>query len=264
VETPSYSHEGRVSLVIGAGSRGGIAFACADRLAQMGSAVALADLARTEVRSLPGQLPRPDLHTAHDLDVTDAGSVESAVNDVVARHGRIDGAVIACGILRNEPFLDITPKAWNDTFAVNCTGVFVAAQAVARQMVKQGSGRIVIVASNAGFVPRLSTTAYGASKAAAIYIARSMALELGPKGISVNALCPGSTDTTMVMDQAGGDLNRLQGVIRGSIEQWRTGILLGRLAKPAEQAAAVAFLLSDAGGFVSGQAINVDGGQTYF
>src|SRR5690606_1628445 len=113
-------------------------------------------------------------------------------------------------------------------------------------------------------IPRINNTSYAVSKAGVIHLARCMAMELGRYGISVNALCPGSTATTMLIDnQAQGDRSRLDGIIRGSIEQWRTGIPLGRLAEPSEQAALAVFLASKGGQFISGQAICVDGAQTY-
>lgn len=255
---------GKIALVIGAGSKGGIAYASAQRLASEGATIALADLSGSEVVKLSQGLPGGN-HSAHPIDVTKPASVNEAVGAAVALHGRIDCALIACGVLHNEPFLDLTMEAWDKTFAVNSTGVFIVGQAIARSMVKTGGGRIVAVASNAGRVPRLSTASYGASKAAVVHLARCMALELAKHNITVNALCPGSTATSMAIDnQAGGDMSKLDGVIHGSIEQWRTGIPLGRLAKPEEQAAAVAYLLSEDGGFVTGQAICVDGGQTFF
>jgi 2,3-dihydro-2,3-dihydroxybenzoate dehydrogenase len=257
---------GKVILVVGAGSKGGIAFATAQRLASQGATIAIADLAKSKVHELVSELPSPEKkHSSHDIDVTDETSVGAAIDAVLKKHTRIDGALIGAGILLNQPFLQITREAWEKTFAVNSTGVFLTAQAVARSMVKSGGGRIVLIASNAGRVPRLSTASYGASKAAIIQLARCMALELAKSNITVNALCPGSTATSMAIEvQAGGDMKKLEGVIHGSIEQWRTGIPLGRLAQPSEQAAAISFLLSDDGGFVTGQAICVDGGQTFF
>lgn len=257
---------GRVVVVIGAGSKGGIAYACAQTLAEQGAKVAITDLNAAKLPELASALPGGAVHSTHAMDVTDSASVEKALDEVVARHGQIDGAIVASGVLYNQPFLDITMDGWDKTFAVNCRGAFIASQAVAKRLHAQGKGgRIVAIASNAGFTPRLSTASYGASKAAVIQLVRCMALELAKFNITVNALCPGSTATSMAIDvQAGGDMTRLAGVIHGSIEQWRTGIPLGHLAEPSDQAAMAAFLMSDGARHITGQVITVDGGQTFY
>ena len=256
--------DGKTALVIGAGRRSGIAFACAQMLAASGASVALADLPGSKVCELADELSGSGNHSAHALDVTDAASVQRAVDEVVRARGGIDAGLICPGILRSAAFLDTTLDAWNETFAVNCTGVFIAAQAVARAMVPRG-GRIVAVSSNAGRVPRLDTAAYGASKAAVIHLVHCMALELARFNITVNCLCPGSTATTMALDdKSGGDPAKVDELVYGSLAQWRTGIPLGRLAHASDQAAAAAFLLSDDARHITGQALCVDGGQTFF
>jgi 2,3-dihydro-2,3-dihydroxybenzoate dehydrogenase len=260
---PSVRHDGRITLVVGAGSPGGIGYACAIALAEAGATVCLADLDGNAARALAAALPSGG-HSGHGVDVRGPASIAALVSEVVERHGRIDSAILAQGVLHNEPFLEITLDAWDATFAVNTRGTFLLAQAVAQHMVQAGGGRILAVASNSGRVPRLATAAYGASKAAVIQLVRCMALELAPHGITVNALCPGSTATSMMIEnQAGGDPARLEGVVKGSLEQWRTGIPLGRLAEPLEQGAVAAFLLADAARHITGQAICVDGGQTF-
>ena len=213
------------------------------------------------VDCLPG-----DGNSAHIVDVTDRSSVDVLVSDVVAVHGSIYAAVNAAAVLLTGSFLELDFADWSRSYAVNTVGTFHFGQAVARQMVAQKTGgRIVLIASNAARIPRLNNAAYSTSKAAVIQLARCMALELGQHGITVNALCPGSTATTMLVDfQAKGDPSRLDGIIKGSVEQWRTGIPLGKLAEPADQAAMCVFLASEGGRFVSGQALCVDGAQTYF
>lgn len=256
--------QGRTVLVVGAGSRRGIGYACAALAASAGACAALADLDVNAVARLAETL-HGGPHSFHALDATNPERVDAVVAAIHERHGRIDGAILAHGILRNEPFLDISLDAWDETFAVNTRSVFLVGQAVARRMAAQRRGRIVLVASNSGRVPRLETASYGASKAAVIHLARCMALELAPYAITVNALCPGSTATSMMVDnQAKGDPKRLEGVVMGSLEQWRTGIPLGRLAEPQDQANAAIFLLSDAARHITGQALCVDGGQTFF
>lgn len=260
------SLDGRVVLVVGSGQAGGIGFATARAAAAVGATVVLADLPTAALADLLDELPAAGEHSAHAVDVADEASVAELVAQTTARHGRIDALVSAAAILEVRPFLELEAASWERTFAVNARGQFLVAQAVARHMVERGAGgRIVMVASNVGRTPRLNNAAYAASKAAVIQLARAMALELGRHDITVNALCPGSTATTMLVDvQAGGDPARLDGIIHGSLEQWRTGIPLGRLAEPDDQAAAAVFLMSDAGRYITGQAVCVDGGQTLF
>jgi len=260
------SLDGRVVLVVGGGQAGGIGFATARAAAAVGATVALADLPTTAPSALLDELPPGGEHFAHAVDVADEASVAGLVAEVTARHSRIDALVNAAAILEVQPFLELEPASWERTFAVNARGQFLVGQAVARHMVERGAGgRIVMVASNVGRTPRLDNAAYSASKAAVIHLARAMALELARHDITVNALCPGSTATSMLIDtQAGGDPARLDGIIKGSLEQWRTGIPLGRLAEPDDQAAAAVFLMSDAARHITGQAVCVDGGQTLF
>lgn len=258
--------DGRVALVTGAGHPGGIGGACARALAAAGGRVAIADLPGTRMDEVAASLPASAEASTHEVDVGDQASIASLIESVVARHGRLDGLVHAPAILETRPFLELEAESWDRTMHINTRGAFLTAQAAARQMMAQGEGgRIVLVASNVGRTPRINNTSYACSKAAVIHLVRCIAMELGRHGITANALCPGSTATTMLVDvQAGGDPSRLEGIVKGSLEQWRTGIPLGHLAEPEDQAAMAAFLLSDAGRYLNGQALCVDGGQTLF
>jgi len=256
---------GKTALVIGAGREGGIAITCARLLADYGAAVAVADLPGAAQRDLVQRLPRPERHSAHSVDVTDPASVDSCLEEVLERHSRIDAALLASAVLKNEPFLDIALAEWTRVLTVNLTGMFIVGQAVAKHMREQGGGRIVCVASNAGRVPRLHNAAYGSSKAGLIHLVRVMALELAPSGITVNALCPGSTATWMALDnKSEGNPELVKNLVEGSLAEWRTGIPLGKLADAEDQAQAAAFLLSDAAKHITGQALAVDGGQTFY
>lgn len=255
---------GRVALITGAGQSGGIGFATATAMASAGGTVAIADLPASNVGDILASLPGKG-HSAHAVDVTNPEQTAKLVADVAAKHGRLDTLVNAAAILVVQPFLDIDLASWSRTLEINTTGTFLIAQAASRYMVEHGGGQIILIASNVGRVPRINNASYAASKAAVIHLARSMAMELGRHNVSVNALCPGSTATSMLIaNQAAGDASRLDGIIKGSIEQWRTGIPLGRLADPADQAALAVFLASAGGRYISGQAICVDGAQTYF
>ena len=160
----------------------------------------------------------------------------------MAAFGKIDILVNNAGILRAVPFLNATEEDWDLTLDVNLKGVFLCSQAVAHKMVARKSGRIINVASNAGKVPRVNNAAYCASKAGVILLTKVMALELAKHGITANALCPGATETELlVKTQSGGLSQGLEGIIRGSLDTFRAGIPMGRLAKPEEQASMVLF-----------------------
>ena len=257
--------DGRTALVVGAG--GGIGLACARALAERGSSIALADVDEHQLAAASESLgthglPRPSTHA---VDVSDPSQRSQLIEDVVRTHDRIDVLVDCAGVLIVEPFLDLTVQAWDRTFAVNASGAVFMAQAAARQMVKQGhGGRIVLIASIvANHATRLNNTAYGASKAAVVHAARCMALELAPYGITVNVVSPGSTATSMLLEKQMAHVDDARdAVIRGEAASWRLGVPLGRLAEPEDQAAAVAFLASDAARHITGHELIVDGGQS--
>jgi 2,3-dihydro-2,3-dihydroxybenzoate dehydrogenase len=246
-------------LVVGAAQ--GIGAGCARVFADLGATLCLSDVDVEKVERLRVQLTRPEAHSAHAADVSDEASVDKLVRDAVAALGGIDIVVCTAGVLFPAPFLDQTLAEWDRTFAVNARGAFLVAQRSARQMVEQGKGgRIVLYASIVGTdVVRRNNVAYCASKAAVAQAVRAMALELGPHGITVNAISPGSTETEMLVStQAAGDI---ESVIHGDASQWRLGIPLGRLAQPEDQARATAFLVSDAARHITGQELAIDGGQ---
>ena len=203
--------------------------------------------------------------SAHAVDVTDPESVAQLVRAVIEEHGRIDHLVHAAGYLAPMPFLATTIADWEQTFAVNARGSFLVAQAVARQLITAGNGggRIVLFASIVARGPvRLNNVAYAGSKAAVVQAMRCMALELAPHRITVNAVSPGSTATPMLLGLQVAGEGAIERVVHGSLDEWRLGIPLGKIASPEDQAAVVAFLLSDAAGHITGQEITVDGGQT--
>jgi 2,3-dihydro-2,3-dihydroxybenzoate dehydrogenase len=145
-------------------------------------------------------------------------------------------------------------------FAVNCEAVLLMTQAVAPEMRRGGGGSIVSVTSNAAAVPRVGLSAYCASKAAASQLMRCAALELASDNIRCNTVSPGSTDTPMLRQlwQSGSR----EETLRGSLEQFRVGIPLGRVAEPQDIAGAVLFLLSDAARQITMADIRIDGGAT--
>ena len=254
----SWRLDGRVALVTGA--QRGIGFACAEAFVAAGASVVCVDLPGGALGAAVERLG--PAASAHPADIAEVDAAPDLVDDVVARHGRLDVLVNAAGVLAPAPFLELTPEQWDDTLGVNARGTLFLAQACARHFVAASvSGRIILFASIVGrSVVRQNNTAYSASKAALIQAARCLALELAPHGITVNTISPGSTATEMLVDvQARGDV---ESIIRGNAAEWRLGIPLGKLADPADQAALALFLAGDGARHITGQDLAVDGGQT--
>lgn len=246
-----YGLAGRVALVTGAGS--GIGEATGRMLAEMGAAVAVADVAG-EAASRVAEDIRASGGTAIALagDVSDSSAVDEMVGAVVERLGALDIAVNNAGI--GLPFVktaDLPDDDWARVLSVNLDGVFRCMRAELRQMAPQGRGSVINVASILGAVgSETGSSAYTASKHAVLGLTRNAALEYGAQGIRVNAVGPGYIRTPLV-DQ------KLSAQMRAARER---ATPLGRLGEPHEVAAMIAWLASDAAGYVTGAYLPVDGG----
>ncbi|MFH8476232.1 2,3-dihydro-2,3-dihydroxybenzoate dehydrogenase [Streptomyces sp. NPDC018000] len=250
-----------VALVTGAA--GAIGQAVVLALAGAGAPVAAVDVNAEALRELERQAVGKGLAvTGFAADVTSTGQVEAAVAAAEERVGPIDRLVNTAGVLRAAPALALTDDDWEQTFAVNTTGVFRVSSAVTRRMVERGTrGAVVTVTSNAAAVPRMHMAAYGASKAAAAAYTKNLGLELARYGIRCNVVGPGSTDTPMLRSlwhDESGPANTLNGVP----SEYRVGIPLGRFATPADIADAVEFLLSERASHITMHDLLVDGGAT--
>jgi 3-oxoacyl-[acyl-carrier protein] reductase len=184
------------------------------------------------------------------VDISDPGQVNAMVQQALDTFGRIDVLINNAGIGHVKPFLSITPEEWNRVIAINLTGQFLCAQAVARVMLRQGGGRIVNVASISGERGGTGRAAYGAAKAGVILLTKAMAVELADKGIGVNAISPGPTETDQVRECH-------DAATRAA---YHALLPVKRYASPAEIASAALFLASPQSSFVSGHILNVDGG----
>lgn len=235
---------GRVAVITGAGR--GIGGAIAQRLHREGATVFALDRDHRDSEG-DGILRRV-------VDLTDGQQIRAFFDELGAAHGRCDIVVNNAGIPGEAALADLTVEFWNTVFAVNVTAQWLMCQAAAPLLTKGGSIiNLSSVAAQIGFAER---TAYCASKAAVLGLTRALAVELAPRGIRVNCLCPGTVQTRWI--------ERLVG--RGEdAEQKRTQMesrqLMGRMGTPEEIAAAAAFLASDDASFITGSAIMADGGM---
>ena len=191
-------------------------------------------------------------------DVTDEPSVARALGAASAR-APVTGVVHAAGVLSVGSVAELDAVEIRRILDVNLLGAFLVAKQAAT--VLANGGTITLIASQAGVRSGANWSLYSASKAGVLRLVESLAVELGPRGIRVNAVCPGSVDTPM-MQQSITALSRHTGTSEASIaENYRAGIPLHRLAQPAEIATVCAFLASEDASFVNGTAIEVDGGE---
>jgi meso-butanediol dehydrogenase/(S,S)-butanediol dehydrogenase/diacetyl reductase len=194
-------------------------------------------------------------------DVTDKAAVEGLYAQTVQRFGRLDVSVQNAGVITIARLLDLSEQEWDKVMAVNTKGVFLCCQAAARFMMKQKSGRLINTASGQARQGFIYTPHYAASKMGVVGITQSLAKELAPYGITVNAFCPGIIDTDMwaYNDREWGKL--LGGYEPGELmREWVEGIPMKRAGAPADVAGLVTFLASEDASYITGQTINVDGG----
>lgn len=250
----------QVALVTGAAQ--GIGAAVAQELCRHGAHVMALDVQSAGLQALQQRLETAagQLST-HLIDVREAQAVEALVDAIEQQTGPIGLLVNVAGILRMAPVVELSDEDWTTSLDVNATGVFNLTRAVARRMVPRQAGSIVTVGSNAAGVPRMQMAAYAASKAAATAFTMCLGLELAQHKIRCNVVSPGSTDTAM-QRMLWHDETGPQRVIAGSLETFRLGIPLGRIAEPADIANAVVFLLSERARHITMHDLRIDGGAT--
>ncbi len=241
----------RVAVVTGGGS--GMGAAICRHLAAQGHKVAVLDINEDTAREVAKDLEADGVATlAAGTDVSDRTAVFATMDEVRSALGPVGIMVTSAGIEGFESFLDITPGAWDRMMAVNLTGTFHCLQAVVPDMIEAGWGRIVTISSSSAQSGTRRMSHYVASKGGVIALTKALALDLAPNGITVNTIPPGAIDTPMMrrpIDAGTMDL-----------EQVLARAPLGRLGTPDDIAVACAFLCSEAGGYITGQQINVNGG----
>lgn len=245
--------DGKVAFVTGGGS--GIGQGIAERLARDGADVCVADIdldGAERTAELVRKAGRKAL--VHATNVASQPQVEAGVAACVAALGRLDIAVANAGIGRSGSVLELSLKDWQDQVDINLTGVFLTVQAAARRMVELGNGgRIVCMSSLAAESTGAASWSYSATKVGVRMMVRGWAQELGPHGITVNAIGPGVIDTPLAHALAGDE----GGPIRQALEA-RTPV--GRVGTPADIAGLVSFMVGPDGGFMSGSYVLMDGG----
>ena len=274
-----YNLTGKIALVTGAGGKNGIGRAIATRLAQEGADVAVNDITehpyaadQTDWQGLPDVVREIETMGQRAIsviaDVADAGQVKEMVDETVAHFGKIDILVNNAGTIAGKdrvPVVDLAEEDWDRVQRVNVKGVFLCSQAVARHLIAQGTGgKIINMSSVTGKRGSARFAAYSASKFAVIGFTQSLACELAPYQVNVNAICPGLVDTerfghlasVLMPDNLSAD-EQLSEYARRS----EAAVPIGRLAEGADVAKMATFLASDEAAYLSGVSITVSGGS---
>jgi 3-oxoacyl-[acyl-carrier protein] reductase len=238
----------KVSIITGAGN--GIGFATAQKFAREGAIVVLCDVQEKAVAQAAAELTQQGYRAeARTLNVTSREQIADVMAQIVRRHGRIDTLVNNAGITGDARLPKMTEQQFDAVIDVNLKGVFNCTQGVVETMLEQGSGAILNASSVVGLYGNFGQTSYAASKFAVLGFTKTWARELGPKGIRVNAVCPGFVATHI-----------LDSIPPKALEHLTEASWMRRLGQPEEIANVYAFLASDEASFINGAAIEVSGG----
>jgi len=241
---------GKVSVITGAAR--GIGQATALKFAREGAIVVVCDLDATAVEATVAAIAKADGKACgFVVDVTAPATIQTMVDAVMKRYGRIDTLVNNAGIVQDAQLLKMREDQFDRVIDVNLKGTYNCAKVIAPIMVEQGSGVILNASSIVGLYGNFGQTNYAASKFAVIGMVKTWARELGRKGVRANAVCPGFVETTI-----------LESIPDKVLEGLRARVPLGRLAKPEEIANTYAFLASDEASYINGAVIEVSGGAT--
>jgi NAD(P)-dependent dehydrogenase (short-subunit alcohol dehydrogenase family) len=244
---------GRHALVTGAGT--GIGAAIAATLGRAGARVSLAGRRREPLQFLSAQSVGADMLVVAGFDVTDPAKVAGGVAEARGKFGPVDVLINNAGEAPSAPFAKTDLALWNRALAVNLTGTYLVTKEVLPDMLAKRSGRIVNVASTAGLVGYARLSAYTAAKHGVVGLTRALAVEVATTGITVNAVCPGYTDTDMIA-------NAVEAIGRADALKTFTDVNpQERLVSVEEVASTVLWLVSDGASAINGQAIAIAGGE---
>lgn len=248
---------GRRALITGGAS--GFGFGVAERLLMAGASVAIADVDARAVQDaathLPGALPI-------EMDVTDRASVVRGIGQVVDSFGGLDTLVNSAGVFEFRAFEEIPEREWDWILGVNLKGVFLSCQAAMPHLRASGRGRIVNLSSDAGKKGYALISAYVASKFGVVGLTEALAAEFGPFGVTVNAVCPSTVSDTRMGQKVLQQKVELFGKPAPQVlDEGASSYPLRRLGTVADVADTILFLISESAGWISGESINIDGGN---
>ena len=239
-------------VAIVTGSKRGIGKSIALELAKEGAKVVVSDIDLKECQSVCDEIKKIGSDAiAVKCDVSQKKDVDAMIKKSIQKFKKIDILVNNAGVFLTKPFIQMTEKDWDFVLDINLKGLFLCTNAVAKQMIKQKNGKIISIASIAGKVGFVNSSAYCASKAGIINLTRELAMELSPHNINVNAVAPGVIATKMTEDMLK-DKNTKEVLL--------ANIPLGRIGQPEEIGKAIVFLASDDSNFITGHTLVVDGG----